>query len=99
MNPATPFTLSNLNLNLGAPSPATPMPPQHVLHAMSMPMNQQIGVTNQAATMDHMVSNGVIPLNGGDGGFGADASTGGAGIRYQNLDVDQMVERYWPGSY
>ncbi|KAK1632029.1 hypothetical protein QYE76_006344 [Lolium multiflorum] len=99
MNTATPFTLSNLNLNLGAPSPATPMPPQHVLHAMSMPMNQQIGVTNQAATMEHMVSNGVIPLNGGDGGFGADAATGGSGIRYQNLDVDQMVERYWPGSY
>jgi sensor domain CHASE-containing protein len=65
-----------------------------------MSMNQQISATNQAATMEHMVSSGVIPLNGGDGGFGADAATGGAsGIRYQNLDVDQLVERYWPGSY
>jgi hypothetical protein len=65
-----------------------------------MSMNQQIGATNQAATMEHMVSNGVIPLNGGDGGFSADAATGGAAsIRYQNLDVDQLVERYWPGSY
>ncbi|KAF7066312.1 hypothetical protein CFC21_072319 [Triticum aestivum] len=106
LNPPGPFTLSSLNLNLGGPSPAMPSP-HHVLHhAMSMPMGQQQqqagGANGQAMTMEqHMAAGlGGIPAAGGDGGFGGEGhAAGGAGMRYQNLDVDQMVERYWPGSY
>jgi hypothetical protein len=38
---------------------------------------------------------GCVIAPGGDGGFGADA----AGARYQSLDVEQLVERYWPAGY
>ncbi|KAE8772941.1 NAC domain-containing protein 92-like [Hordeum vulgare] len=100
-----PFALSSLNLNLGGPSP------QHALqHAMSLPMGGQQqagGAGGQAMTMEQHMAAGLagcvgIAAAGGDGGFGGEghaAGAGGAGVRYPNLDVDQMVERYWPGSY
>uniref|UniRef100_A0A0E0QTA0 NAC domain-containing protein n=1 Tax=Oryza rufipogon TaxID=4529 RepID=A0A0E0QTA0_ORYRU len=103
INPAAPFTLSGLNLNLGsspAMPPPPPPPPQSILQAMSMPMNQP-STTNQVMVTEQMIpglANGVIP-QGTDGGFTTDVVVGGTGIRYQNLDVEQLVERYWPGSY
>ncbi|XP_006660793.1 NAC domain-containing protein 92-like [Oryza brachyantha] len=103
INPAaTPFTLSGLNLNLGSSPAAMAPPPQSMLQAMSsMPMNQP-STASQVMATEQMVSglaNGVIPP-GVDGGFSTDAAVvGGGGIRYQNLDVEQLVERYWPGSY
>ncbi|PNT64872.1 hypothetical protein BRADI_4g34157v3 [Brachypodium distachyon] len=102
MNPSASFTLSNLNLNLGAPSPATGMPPQHALHAMSMNQTNATNQGYQVTPAEHMapgLGNYVIPPNGGDGGFGAGTTMGGTSIRYQNLDVDQLVEKCWPGSY
>lgn len=104
INPAAPFTLSGLNLNLGsspAMPPPPPPPPQSILQAMSMPMNQPRSTTNQVMVTEQMIpglANGVIP-QGTDGGFTTDVVVGGTGIRYQNLDVEQLVERYWPGSY
>ncbi|XP_062198900.1 NAC domain-containing protein 92-like [Phragmites australis] len=86
---AAPFTLSSLNLNLGA-SP---------LHAMSMAMSQtapSVAGAGQVMGSEHQQ---MAPGLGGcviaDGGFGADA----AGVRYQSLDVEQLVERYWPAGY
>uniref|UniRef100_A0A0D9XF88 NAC domain-containing protein n=1 Tax=Leersia perrieri TaxID=77586 RepID=A0A0D9XF88_9ORYZ len=102
INPAGPFTLSGLNLNLGSSPAMPPPPPQSILQtmSMSMPMNQP-STANQVMATEQMVpglGNGVIPP-GADGGFTTDAVVGGTSIRYQNLDVEQLVERYWPGSY
>jgi len=113
MNPAVAaaappsFTLSGsgLNLNLGA-SPAMPSPPQ-ALHAMSMAMGGQTGNHHQVMAGEHQHQHhqqqmataaglgGCVIVPGADGGFGADA----AGGRYQSLDVEQLVERYWPAGY
>ncbi|XP_039795777.1 uncharacterized protein LOC120661128 [Panicum virgatum] len=110
INPAAvapPFTLSGgLSLNIGA-SPAMPSPP---LHGMSMAMShQQIGPSgagtagnhHQVMASDHQQQmapaglGGCVIGPGADAGFGADA----AGARYQSLDVEQLVERYWPAGY
>lgn len=107
INPAVapPFTLSGgLSLNLGA-SPAMPSPPPPALHAMSMAMSQQAAPTaagnHQVMAADHQQQmapaglGGCVIAPGTDGGFAADA----AGARYQSLDMEQLVERYWPAGY
>ncbi|TKW33919.1 hypothetical protein SEVIR_2G270300v4 [Setaria viridis] len=107
---APPFTLSGgLSLNLGAP-PAmpSPPPPPAALHAMSMSMAMSQQAAPSGAAGNHQVMagdhqqqmapvglGGCVIAPGGDGGFGADAT----GARYQSLDVEQLVERYWPAGY
>lgn len=112
---APPFTLSGggLSLNLGGAPPVmpSPPPPPAALNAMSMAMamSQQQSAPSAAAGNHHQVMagdhqqqqmasvglGGCVIAPGGDGGFGADA----AGARYQSLDVEQLVERYWPAGY
>lgn len=111
INPPTaaPFALPGLNLNLGA-SPATmpsPPPPQPALHAAmtSMAMShhtapsvagtagQVMGSEQQQTMLPGLGGVVMAPGAGPDGGFGTD------GVRYQNLDVEQLVERYWPAGY
>ncbi|KAK3133727.1 hypothetical protein QOZ80_6AG0540190 [Eleusine coracana subsp. coracana] len=103
---ASPFALHGLNLNLGA-SPATmpsPPPPQPTLHAAmtSMAMNHAApsgaGQVMMMGSEQQQMAPGLgsvvmAPGGGPDGGFGGD------GVRYQNLDVEQLVERYWPAGY
>ncbi|RLN35519.1 hypothetical protein C2845_PM03G01930 [Panicum miliaceum] len=114
INPAAvapPFTLSGgLSLNLGAsPAMPSPPPPPATFHAMSMAMSQQIAPSGAGAAGNHhqvMAGGhqqqmapaglgGCVIAPGADAGFGAD----GAGARYQSLDVEQLVERYWPAGY
>jgi hypothetical protein len=113
MNPAAAavaappsFTLSGsgLNLNLGAsPAMPSPPPPPQALHAMSMAMGGQTGNHHQVMAGEHQQQQmataaglgGCVIVPGADGAFGADA----AGGRYQSLDVEQLVERYWPVGY
>ncbi|CAL5087552.1 unnamed protein product [Urochloa decumbens] len=110
---APQFTLSGggLSLNLGAsPAMPSPPPPAAAFHAMSMAMSQQAAPGGAAGNHhqvnmagDHQQQQQMAPVGlggcviapGGDGGFGADA----AGARYQSLDVEQLVERYWPAGY
>ncbi|GJM98380.1 hypothetical protein PR202_ga15388 [Eleusine coracana subsp. coracana] len=100
---ASPFALPGLNLNLGA-SPVTMPSPQPTLHAAmtSMAMNHAApsgagGQVMMGSEQQQMAPGlgGVVmaPGTGPDGGFGGD------GVRYQNLDVEQLVERYWPAGY
>ncbi|XP_062193171.1 NAC domain-containing protein 92-like [Phragmites australis] len=98
---APPFTLSGgLSLNLGA---SAAMPPP--LHAMSMAMSQAApsvaAGAGQVMGSEHQqmapaLGGGCVIAPGSDGVFGADAA---AGVRYQSLDVEQLVERYWPAGY
>ncbi|KAL5201388.1 hypothetical protein ABZP36_035742 [Zizania latifolia] len=105
INPTTPFALSGLNLNLGS-SPTMPPASQPILQTMSIPMPMpvmmnQTSTSNQIMTTEQMVpglTNDVSIPPGVDGGFNIDV-VGGTGIKYQNLDVDQLMERYWSGSY
>ncbi|KAG8057260.1 hypothetical protein GUJ93_ZPchr0002g22935 [Zizania palustris] len=115
INPAatTPFAvLSGLNLNLGSSPAMPPAPQQHTLQTMpmSMMMNQSGTTCNNQiimATTEQMVpglTNGGVSIPPGaaadDGGFNTrDVVVGGNGIKYQNLEVDQLMERYWSGSY
>ncbi|TVU10105.1 hypothetical protein EJB05_43613, partial [Eragrostis curvula] len=96
----SPFALPGLNLNLGA------SPPQPVLHAMtSMAMSQtapgghgaggQVMGNEQQQQQMQAGLGGCVIAPGADGGFGG----GTDGVRYQNLDVEQLVERYWPAGY
>ncbi|WVZ65446.1 hypothetical protein U9M48_014806 [Paspalum notatum var. saurae] len=109
MNPAavaSPFTLSGsgLNLNLGASPAMPPPPPPPALHALSMAMSGQTAPSGAGAGSNHQVMAGdhqqMAPAGLGgcviaDGGFGVDA----AGPRFQSLDVEHLVDRYWPGGY
>jgi hypothetical protein len=98
---AAPFAIPGLNLNLGA-SPAMPSP-QPALHAMttSLTMNHQTAPSGAGQVMgsaQQQMAPGlggcVMPPGAGpDGGF-----AGTDGVRYQNLDVEQLVERYWPAA-
>ncbi|XP_066390502.1 NAC domain-containing protein 92-like [Miscanthus floridulus] len=113
--PSFTLSGGGLNLNLGASPamPSPPPPPAAALHAMSMSMAMSGqtapscaggGNHHQVMAGEHQHQQqmataaglgGCVIVPGADGGFGADA-TGG---RYQSLDVEQLVERYWPAGY
>ncbi|KAL5205445.1 hypothetical protein ABZP36_033654 [Zizania latifolia] len=100
INPATPFTLSGLNLNI-ASSSTMPPAPQSILKVMSMPMNQT-STSNQAMAVEHMVpglTNDVVIPPGSDRGFSTDAVVRDTSVKYQNLDVNPLMESYLPGTY
>lgn len=104
-----------LNLNLGA-TPAMPSsPPALHAMSMAMMSGQTEPSCASTGRQYHQVMagehhqqkqmataaaaglGGCVIVPGADGGFGADSA---AGARYQGLDVEQLVERYWPaGGY
>jgi hypothetical protein len=89
-------------INLGA-SPAMPSPhPPALHHAMttSMAMSHHLQAQPPSQVMGSELQQimtpglgGCVTMAGPDGAF-----AGTDGVRYQNLDLEQLMERYWPAA-
>ena len=81
------FTLSGLNLNLGAQQ-------QQVLRPMPVPLaQQQQHVAAEPALASSVLTNCILAA---DGGFNGDVNNTAAGARFQHVDPCVDLEGYWP---
>lgn len=80
------FTLSGLNLNLGAQQ-------QQVMRPMPLPMHQQAGHQVVAEPASSVLTNCILTA---DGDFNGDVHNTAAGARFQHADSCMDLESYWP---